>query len=597
MALEKIQGTQIVTWAPPLPQRAFPVKAAGVTSDNAAIGGTATDGKRYGYVLLDTTQWVVSANQSLPPVQPGEQFQVWTGSTPALPNFPFDVPPPFSKGSVAHQQGTYNTGDAQDLFAISALTIPPPAATGNNLPPNRDGEPNGFVPLYYIKGATVCTIAAVAQASANQWYAYFSPVENITVNPSTDGIITIPKPHNPKYLGQIGHVGGINYTYSIPGGPDQLTCVLEVEPNYRTDALNPGRIVTAHRGGSCIWEGQLTEPQPSPTGWTLTANGVGTYGTNFGAWWDQTGVGNAGWTADAPVDFAIARGLRWSNRGIGDPSGIWAGPVQNPGSMTVTDFMNLLATGGSLFWELTQPAGASSWPPAPWELTVYDMPTDQNGNPLVAGPTTKTQTNLLIGGKWKRTDLLTSSGRRPPDLLLVNTSPLARTIVADYNTIILYYQVTPDKTATSTATAVAATYANTFVDIPASVAAHGRMEYYLDISNAGAMTTAAAQAVGLNVLTKYIRANFSNTFSVMPGQLLNPGGVPVDLGLNWNGAVVTVQGVNAAQGGEVGLSPLTFVIGQYVFDDDTQTATVTPYQNALTDMDSVVSALYPGQFS
>ena len=598
MALEKIQGTQIVTWAPPLPQRAFRITAAGVSSDNTYIGGLTTDGKRYGYYVLDTSIWQTIEGLHQPPMQPGEQFQLWTGSTPSLPNFPFDSPPPFSKGSVAHQQNTTaGDTDAPDLWCISALLIPPPAATGNNLPPNRDGEPNGFVPLYYIKNAQVCTVAAVQQAASNQWYVYFSPpLDNTTINTTSDGIITLPKPYNPKYLGQIGHVGGVNYTYSIPGGPDQLTCILQVEPDYRTDALDPGRIVTAHRGGNCIWEGQLTEPAPAATGWTLTANGVGTYGTNFGAWWDQS-VGNAGWTSDAPVDFAIARGLRWNNRGIGKPAGIYTGPVQNPGSLSVTDFMNLLCTGGSLLWELVQPAGASSWPPAPWEVTVYDIPTDQDGNPLVAGPSNKTQTNLLIGGKWKRTDLLTSSGRRPPDLMLVNTSPVARTITADYNTLILYYQLTPDKTATSTTAATAATYATTFVDVPGSVVKHGRMEYYLDISNAGAMSSSAAQAIGLNVLTKYIRANFSGSFSVMPGQLLNPGGVPVDLGLNWNGAVVTVQGVNAAQGGEVGLAPLTFIIGQYAYDDDTQTATVTPYQNALTDLDSVVAALYPGKFA
>ena len=592
MALEKLHGTQIVTWQPPLPQRAFRILSAGVTSDNTNVGGLSQDGVRYGYFVLDTSKWAVLEGFHSPPLQPGEKFQLWTSTAGGQ----FFYPPPFQDGNAGPLSTTWASDNyptptnAPDLWNIYALTE------------TREMGNNSGKAIYTLKSAQVCTIAAVTQSSNTQWTVYFAPtIRGVTFLPGTDGIVTLPRPFSPKYLGRVGHVSGINYTYSLPGGPDQLTCLLQVEPNFRTDAINPGRIVTAHRGNSCIWEGQLTEPVPAATGWTLTANGVGTYGTNFGAWY-QTNLGptnkSSGWTSDAPIDLAISRGLRWINRGIGNPAGIYTGPVQNPGSLTCTDFMNLLVTGGSLMWELVQPASAASWPPGPWELTVYPLPTDSSGNPLLAPPPAKVQPGSVVnGGKWKRTDLLLSKSRQPPDLFLVNTSPIGRTIVADYNTIILYYQVKPDKTATSTTTAAAAVYSTTFVDNPASVAAHGRMEYYLDISNAGAMTAAAAQAIGLNVLSKYIRANFTNAFSVMPGQLLNPGGVPVDLGCNWIGAVVIVQGVSAAQGGEVALAPLTFIIGQYQFDDDTQTAQVTPYQNVKTDMSSVVAALYPGKFS
>jgi hypothetical protein len=592
VALEKLHGTQVVTWQPPLPQRAFRVLAAGVTSDNTNVAGLSQDGKRFGYYTLDTSKWAVAEGFHSPPVQQGEQFQLWTSYSGSVPFF---YPPPFSNGNAGPLGSTWASDNypapvnSPDLWNVSALTT------------TREMGNNSNKAIYTLKNGTVCTVQAVTQNSNTQWTVYFSPaLAGVTFTAPVDGIITIPKPFSPRYLGQIGHVSGINYAYTVPGGPSQLTCLLHVEPNYRTDALNPGRIVTAHRGSSCIWEGQLTEPVPQATGWQLTANGVGTYGVNFGAWY-QKGLGptskSNGWTPDAPVDLAISRGLRWRNNGIGMPGGIYLGPLQNPGSLTITDFMNLLCTGGSLVWELVQPASAANFPPGPWELTVYNLPSDVSGDPTVAGPPQQVQTKILVGNKWKRVDLLTSKPRIPPDLFLVNTSPIGRTIVADYNTIILYYQVQPDKTATSTVKAAAATYTTTFVDIPASVAAHGRMEYYLDISNAGAMTTSAAQQIGLNVLRKYVRANFTNAFSVMPGQLLNAGGHPVDLGLNWAGATVTVQGVNAAQGGEVGLAPLTFVIGQYEFDDDTQTAQVTPYQNVKSDIASVVAALYPGKFA
>lgn len=591
MALEKLHGTQLVSWQPPLPQRAFRVASGGVTSDNATIGGMATDGQRYGYYILDTSQWNVLEGFHTPPFQAGEQFQLWTATTGSR----FFYPPAFQGGNAGGAAPYWGTDTyappthAPDLFNVSALTE------------TREMGNNSGKAIYTIKNAQVCTAVATQQSASGVWTVFFSPpLAGQSVTPLKDGIITLPRPFNPRYLGRIGHVSGISYTYSLPGGPDQLTCTLAVEPNFRTDALNPGRIITAHRGSSCIWEGQLTEPQPQATGWQITANGVGTYGTNFGAWW-QKGLGpkakSSGWFPDGPVDLAISRGLRWLNRGIGNPAGIYTGPTQNPGSLTVTDFMNLLCTGGSLVWELVQPASSANFPPGPWELTVYNLPTDQSGNPLVQGPPHKVQISVVNGGKWKRTDLLLSRPRRPPDLMLVNTSPVARTIVADYNTIILYYQATPDTTATSVKNPQAATFNTTFVDSPGSVAAHGRMEFFLDISNAGVLTAAAAQQIGLNVLQKYIRANFAGAFTVQPGQLLNPGGVPVDLGLNWIGHVCTVQGVNAAQGGEVGLAPLTFVIGQYQYDDDTQTATVTPYQNSKTDIASVIASLYPGKFA
>jgi hypothetical protein len=727
VALEKLYATQIVTWQPPLPQRAFAITAAGSTTDNMGAGGTASDGVRYGYFILNTSQWAVEEGNHTPPVTPGEQFQLYTAYNSTAAGS-FKNPPAFDNGTVQWSNAdTNSSGGAPDLFAVQALTYSglsasgysalvstakadmatastaaiaafnsfktstnngygpynaaaltaqagqqtaataATAATSNAFAVNslgdwnaassaylnlngycttaaaqataqgdtataalyttaaadaltasndcataadsavanssRDGLPAGSAPLWTLKDPTLCTIAAVQQSSSGAWYVYYTPNLSSfnTVVTGVDGIITVPKPFNPRYLGQIGHVSATNYTWSIPGGPDQLTCNLMVEPWYRTDALNPGRIVTAHRGSSCIWEGQLTEPVPTPTGWQLLCNGVGTYGTNFGAWWDMNLPKGAGWTPDAPVDLAVSRGLRWTNRGIGNPAGIYTGPVQDPGSLTVTDFLNLLCTGGSLTWELVQPAGASSFPPAPWELSVYPLPQDISGNPLAAGPTAKVQTSINLSpsylSKWKRTDLSSSSVRRPPDLYLINTSPVGRTIVADYNTIIVYYEVAPDKTAKSTTTATTATFNTTFADAPGSVAAHGRMEYFLDISNGGAMTQAQAYAIGQNVLSKYIRANFTNSFVVMPGQLVNPGGFPVDLGLNWAGAMCTVQDINYAYGGEVGFAPMTFLIGQYQFDDDTQTAQVTPYQNALTDMGSVVSALYPGKFS
>jgi hypothetical protein len=701
MAFEKRDATQVCTWAPPLPQRAFPVQAAGVTSEGAGLGGTAVNGQRYGYFLLDTSLWTVQAGLTLSPLSVGERFQLCT----ATGNSVFTAPPAFDTGTGVPQAGAITAstviiavpdgnegwisvsfpsnqafnnfytilggtngyypggltaaqidtaiGDVGGTIGSSVVIISVPDGNEGwmavSWPSNANfqsfftqvGGTNGFYPggltptailtavaqnggtvvppgtftgevvpsapdlfnvsemfpgFYTVKDPTLCAVVSTRQAAANSWYVYYSPYNPaVTAVPGRDGLVTVPELSQPKWLGQIGHVAGLDYTYSVPGGPDQLTCVLQIEPNYRTDALNPGRIVTAHRGGSCVWEGVLTEPVPSPTGWTLTANGCGTYGTNFAAWWELNFPSS--WSVDGPVDLAIARGLRWTNNGLNNPGSAYLGPVQNPGSLTITDFMNLLCTGGALSWQLVPPASASSFPPGPWVIDLFPLPTDVSGNPVVSAPSSQVNSQLYAFNRWTRADLLSTLSRRPPDLYVINTNPVGRTLTADVNTLVLYYEVSPDTPATDVAPAVAAVYSTTFADIPGSVARHGRLEYFLDVSSAGPLTQPQAAQIAQNVLSKYVRANFSGTFTVMPGQLLNVGGFPVDLGCNWGGYMASVQVENYAAGGEVGFGPMTFQIGQYEFNDDSQTATITPYQNARTDIASVVAQLYPGKFS
>jgi hypothetical protein len=573
VAFEKRDQTQLCSWSPPLPQRGFQITAAGVTSDSVNLGGTAANGQRYGYFLLNTSQWQTQAALSLPPVNVGEKFRLCTS---AVGNT-FEAPPAFVDGNVTPGSAqTASTAAAPDLFSAAGMFL---------------GK------QWNVKDPTVCSVVSTRQNAANSWYVYYAPYNpSLTVNPIADGFVTVPELYSPKWLGAVGHVSGLNYTYAIPGGPDQLTCTLQVAPNIRTDALNPGRIITAHRGGSCIWEGILTEPQPSPTGWTITANGVGTYGTNYAAWY-QTSLGVNGWGADRIIDYAIARGLRWSNLGIGSPPGLYLGPVQESGSLTITDFLNLLCTGGALSWQLVQPPGAASFPPAEWLLDIFPLPTDASGNPIQSQPSSVLASELFTFNRWSRSDLSSTMSRRPPDLYIVNTNPVPRTIASDINTIVVYYQVTADTTATATAPAVAATYNTTFADIPGSVAIHGRMEYFLDVSSAGVMTQPQAAAIATSVLSKYVRANFAGAFTVQPGQLLNVGGFPVDLGCNWGGYLASPQVDSLPYGGEVGFGPITFQIGEYAFDDDSQTASVTPYQSARNDISSVIAQLFPGKFS
>lgn len=410
-----------------------------------------------------------------------------------------------------------------------------------------------------LKESTVFTVTGVLQNNfGDNWFVFFTPApQAVPVNGNT--ATSIPRPKNPRWLGSIGHVNGIVRGYTCPGGPDTLTLLLLLPADYRTDALDPGRTVQVWRGASCVWEGKLDEPQPGPDGWTVTAHGAGDYGTDFAAVYTT-------WNADQPVNNAIGRGMRWVNPGIGTPSGLYLAQQQDSGSETITSHLTLLITGGGLLWQVTR-GNASTLPASPWTLNVFPFTSDSNGNPLV-----------------------------PAQRLLVCNSPVARTVAADINSIVLRYQVSADIPATATKAAVAAQFFTAYATNQASIDKHGPMEYYLDISSAGVMTGAQAIAIGENILSRYVRATFAGPFTAGPGQVRNAAGTPVDLGSDEAGLVYQVVVTDGSYGGEVAAAPLLFLSGAYEYDEDSQTATITPFQGVRTDMASLIGALYPDKF-
>jgi hypothetical protein len=337
-----------------------------------------------------------------------------------------------------------------------------------------------------------------------------------------------PSMSNPMWLGQIGHVNGLKYSWTVPGGPDQLTCNLMVSASTRTPATDPGRIVQLYRGGGVIWEGILSEPAPSASnGWAITAVGAGNYGVNYDAIYTGTWPGTV---PDDAVNQAIARGMRWVNPGIGTPSGIWLGQAVDSGAQTVNDLLNLNCTYGGLTWSVTTtPAGNI--------LSMFALPTTVN------------------------------------ELLLVR-QPAPRTLGGDINVVWLRYESAADNATTG----VPAVFSVTSATVPASIALHGRREAYLDLSSAGLLSAGAAQAVGNSLLQRYQRASFAGPFAAGPGDLMTTGGQAIDLGINHAGRVVQLVLTDYAYGGEVVLGPVTFMIGGYAYDDDALTGTVTPFQ-------------------
>lgn len=351
--------------------------------------------------------------------------------------------------------------------------------------------------------------------------------------PGASQVLTLdPSGANPRWLGRLGLVTGLKYSYAFSGGCDQLSCTLARPPDFRTDAMNPGRTVQVWRGLSKVWDGKLDEPQPSTSGWEITAHGSGTFGSDFAALWSGS------FTPNTIVNAAIARGLRWRNTAGISGTGLWLGQPFDSGSQQIDSFMQLVTSEGGYGWSVDRRDGT---------LTVALLPS-------------------------------------VPDRLLVATAPVARTITADVSVLEIRYCATDDGAGNQT-------FAVTEVTNAASIAAHGRMEQYLDLSGAGVMTAGAAQANGNAILSHYVRANWAGPFTVSQGQYLNSGGYPVDLGCEHAGKVARLIMTDGGYGGEVSPAPITFIVGAYEYDDDAQVATVTPYQSIADDLGSLMSAL------
>ena len=537
----------------------------------------------------------------------------------------------FAPAGPPYTSAILTAGVSQAGTAVSSspwVVIPPLLSDPTGYPPQTGDVFQLWNSAGVLKEPTLFQVAWVApDAYWNAWSVYFNPLPAV-IPVAGDQVISLSRPTDARWLGAIGHVTGLTYSYVCPGGPDAMTCTLQIPPTYRTDAMNPGRVVQIMRGGGCVWDGILDEAVPSADGWTVTAHGAGNAGTDFADIYTTRtdasgtvttinsmtvgdknavatdknlsisgtgipagatityvtpGVGYAisiaatasgspvlsigDWTnPDDHVNEAIARGLRWKNPGIGTPAGAYLDDPQDSGSETITDFLNLICTGGSLLWDV-QEGQSSGLPAGPPQLHVYQYPTDASGNP-----------------------------NGPPTRLLVCTTPVARTIAADINTLVLYYQNTPDIPATAVTPAISGTFITVTVQNTESARQHGVMEYFLDLSSAGVMSLAQVQQVGNNILSRYVRANVVGPFTVGPGQYLNPGGVAVDLGCEHAGEVAQLLVTDGSYGGEVSAVPITFLIGEYAYDNDTDTATVTPFAAVGYDMASLIAALYPNKF-
>jgi hypothetical protein len=355
-----------------------------------------------------------------------------------------------------------------------------------------------------------------------------------------------PGSSNWQWIGTLGHVTALTYSFVCPGGCDKMTLSLQVPASYRTQLFNPGWQVKITRGGHRVWYGKLDEPVPSASGWQLTAVGAGNLGQNFVNYYTST------WPTSEPdqiINNAIGRGLPWSNPGLNSSpyaSQFWTGQAVDPGSSTVTDTLNLICTRGGLTWYVnSQPGGLYNSN----NLSVFPLPT-------------------------------------VPNRLLVCTDPVARTLGGDINTIVAKYMTAADNTTTNTS----ATYSTAFVQNAPSEAVHQVIETYIDLSDVGVMTLTQVQQVCNYIFQIYQRATFAGPFKASYGQLLNTGGMAIDPGTDQAGSMVKLILTDFGYGGEVTPQfPVTFIVGAYEWDDFAQVATITPYQSADQSLTGLLS--------
>lgn len=339
-----------------------------------------------------------------------------------------------------------------------------------------------------------------------------------------------------RYLGQYGHVADLQWSNQMPGGDLSMQCTLQADPRSQPKALDVGRRVCVGAGASIQWEGTLLQPVAGDNGWSISADGAGTWGTRFRA---EFGAG--GYTAENIIDRAISRGLRWVRGTVS--GGMLAAPPDTAAG-TLTDFMNLISSPQSQTWRVTrQQAG----------LRVD----------LIPIPTTVTR-------------------------LLVTDVPAVRTLAGYINRLYTRYQVTADAGNTP------ATYLTAVGSNATSIAKHDVTEEYWDLSQAGIMNGTTALGYANAALAKYTAASYGGPFTVSYGQYLTTGGAPVDLATETAGEVVRLICADGPYGGEFTVAPpVIFSVGQVQYTEASQQLSVTPFQAWTGDLNTVLGLLAP----
>lgn len=316
-------------------------------------------------------------------------------------------------------------------------------------------------------------------------------------------------------LDVIGDVHGLRYLTNSNG---DLSATWQMYLDSRTDhrALTPGRYTNIPIGASPGWQGVLGLPQRGAGDlWTFNAFGFGWLTKTYDAIAPTTG--NA-LKLDEVLDAAIGRGLPFT-RPASLPS--LAAGQQGSGFGKVYDAFNTVCDAKGQTWTVNRARQVTAGPRVPTTLAYLLMATDTAGGRYPTGFVTDADVIYIDSADYAQKSITRSAAARP----------------------------------------------------------FGRYEAPLDLTGLGAITTTQAQQHGDNYLAKNgARVQFTGAFTAPAGQLLNPGGTPVDLAtVQASDGTVRVMLVDPdTAAGETSSGPVTLPVGQTEYDVDADVVYLTP---------------------
>lgn len=318
---------------------------------------------------------------------------------------------------------------------------------------------------------------------------------------------------NPYWLDNLAVVDSLHLVKG-QSGPRTANWNLEVDANFDHPALNVGRWIFAICGAKIEWAGRLLEPgRGNP--WTCTADGFAEEAVKFDAYAPTSG--NA-LNLNEVIDAAFTRGLH-GTRPSSLPSLTDASLAS--GAATLNDALSIVATNTGQAWKVSS---EGAW-------TMAAVPT--------------APTNLLIA-----TD--PAGGRTGEDFYTTAVCQYLDEVTRALTTIVV-----------TNAAAVAKAGANeTQLDLTD--------QSYISATNATNQATAYLQTVAP-------RTKYTGTFNVTGGQVLNMGGVPIDLATLSGNAMLRVMQVNPDIANELDLSvPTDLLLDSIDYDVDADAALITP---------------------
>lgn len=327
-------------------------------------------------------------------------------------------------------------------------------------------------------------------------------------------------------LDALGPISALRISTSVKGDVG-LTWQQPLDPKMDHTALRPGRLITVPVSLTSQWQGRMAAPQRGQV-WNFSADGKSNDPTR---WVALAATDNNATNLNEVVDAAITRGWRVT-RPASLPS--LTDGSQVSGSLTVGEALDQVTGQLNEWWTVNRQG----------QLVAFTLPTILT-YVLCAADT--------AGGRTT-TEFVT-------DVIVLYTD------LADFTM----------KTLTRSNTAARAKY--------------DRTEAIYDITSIGPVTTTQAQAAGDNYLSVHgVRLKFTGSFTVAPGQLLNPGGTPVDLGTVEARALtrVILTDPDTAAGETTTTGPLQIVTGQTDYDVDADVLTLTPLDTSPTGLANVL---------